>query len=157
MMKPLGNTLAEQLLVKIEAASKHATALILLVSPGGKTKALQILAALNGFPRLNLSLELSRALLDTPARDRPQALRPALEKLAAQTGTAPLLLDNLEFLFEPGLHHDPLSLLKSLARTRIIVAAWPGEISQGRLLYALPSHPESYDGPAKDLNLVTAA
>jgi hypothetical protein len=60
-----------------------------------------------------------------------------------------LLLDNIELLFDRSLQLDPLDLLKRHARSRRVVAVWPGELqgdtSTGRLTYADIGHPENQD------------
>lgn len=61
----------------------------------------------------------------------------------------PLVLDNLELLFDQALRQDPLRLLQGLARNRTLLASWNGTFSVGRLGYAEPGHPEyrAYDAP----------
>lgn len=61
----------------------------------------------------------------------------------------PLVLDNLELLFDQDLKQDPLRLLQGLARNRTLLASWNGTFSVGRLGYAVPGHPEyrAYDAP----------
>jgi len=61
----------------------------------------------------------------------------------------PLVLDNLELLFDQDLKQDPLRLLQGLARNRTLLASWNGTFSIGRLGYAVPGHPEylAYDAP----------
>jgi hypothetical protein len=56
-----------------------------------------------------------------------------------------LLLDNIEILFDCSLHLNPLDTLKRHAHARRVVAAWPGEFSDGRLTYAALGHPEHQD------------
>ena len=59
----------------------------------------------------------------------------------------PVILDNLEILFDNALQQDPLRLLQSISRNRAVVASWNGIVNSGRLLYAETGHPEyrSYD------------
>ena len=56
-----------------------------------------------------------------------------------------LLLDNIELLFDRALQLDPLDLLKRHAHSRRVVAVWPGELRDGRLIYAEMGHPEHQD------------
>ena len=58
---------------------------------------------------------------------------------------APLLLDNLEVLFEASLNINPLNVIKLLAHSRLVIAAWPGELRNDRLIYAGMGHPEHRD------------
>ena len=69
-----------------------------------------------------------------------------LDQIADQA-QAPVVLDNLEILFDKDLQQDPLRLLQSISRNRAVVASWNGIMNSGRLLYAETGHPEyrSYD------------
>jgi hypothetical protein len=53
-----------------------------------------------------------------------------------------MLLDNIEVLFDTMLKIDPLRLLENLSRSRTIIATWPGQLVDNRLVYAEPWHPE---------------
>jgi hypothetical protein len=55
---------------------------------------------------------------------------------------SPVVLDNLEILFDRELKQDPLRLLQGISRNRSVVASWNGIVDSGRLLYAEPGHPE---------------
>ena len=69
-----------------------------------------------------------------------------LDQIADQA-QSPVVLDNLEILFDKDLQQDPLRLLQSISRNRAVVASWNGTMNFGRLLYAETGHPEyrSYD------------
>ena len=69
----------------------------------------------------------------------------ALLEPSGERTEAPLLLDNLELLFEPSLQINPLDLVRRLAHSRRVVAVWPGERRGDRLIYADMSHPEHRD------------
>jgi hypothetical protein len=69
-----------------------------------------------------------------------------LREIAGQRdGEVPLLLDNLEVLFERSLQINPLELVKLMAHSQRVVAAWPGELRGDRLIYADNGHPEHRD------------
>ena len=126
--------------------------LILLVGPSrsGKTQLLRQLSAKLNIEPLNVGLELGRRLAATPNNKRGfsagELLREIalLEQFGERTET-PLLLDNLELLFEPSLQINPLDLVKRLAHSKRVVAVWPGELRGDRLIYADMSHPEHRD------------
>lgn len=120
--------------------------LILLVGNGSKTQLLRQLAQrLNVAPR-NVGATLGNRLAATTAAERGFLTNELLREVTdSARGNAPLLLDNLEVLFEPSLKINPLDLIKRLAHSRRVVAVWPGEMRDDRLLYASIGHPEYRD------------
>jgi hypothetical protein len=124
--------------------------LLLLVGPGrsGKTRLLRDLGAKLSIAPLNVGLALGRRLAAKPNSKRGFSAGELLREIAdhEQTGE-PLLLDNLELLFEPTLQINPLDLLKRLAHAKRVVAVWPGELRGNRLIYADINHPEHRDYP----------
>ncbi len=119
--------------------------LVLLVgtSRSGKTKLLRELGAKLNLEPLNVGLELGRQLAATPINKRGFSAGELLREIAdKERADDPLLLDNLELLFEPGLQINPLDLVRRLAHSKRVVAVWPGELRGDRLIYADMSHPE---------------
>ncbi len=122
--------------------------LILLVGPSrsGKTQLLRQLGYKLSIEPLNVGLELGRRLAATPNNKRGFSAGELLREIAVNERTEdPLLLDNLELLFEPGLQINPLDLVRRLAHSKRVVAVWPGELRGDRLIYADMSHPEHRD------------
>lgn len=132
----------------IQAAKGLYHRLVLLVgeSGSGKTNVLRDIAEELGAPVINVNLALSGELLELTTKQRSLRLPGILNQVADQI-QSPVILDNLEILFDKDLQQDPLRLLQSISRNRTLVASWNGSISSGRLLYAEPGHPEyrSYD------------
>ena len=132
----------------IQAAKGLYHRLVLLVgeSGSGKTNVLRDIAEELGAPVINVNLALSGELLELTTKQRSLRLPGILNQVADQI-QSPMVLDNLEILFDNDLQQDPLRLLQSISRNRTLVASWNGSISSGRLLYAEPGHPEyrSYD------------
>ncbi|MFZ5823437.1 MAG: BREX-3 system P-loop-containing protein BrxF [Bacillota bacterium] len=126
----------------IAEAPHRYSRLVLLIGPigSGKTKLLQSYAQVTNSPYLPVGAVLAERLLATPARFRDTEATRALNDLCQ--GPGPFLLDNVELLFDPALQLDPYRLLTGLARTCIIVAAWPGTYQHGTLTYAFPGHRE---------------
>ena len=120
--------------------------LILLVGNGSKTQLLRQLAQrLNVAPR-NVGATLGHRLAATPVAERGFSTNELLRDITdTARGNAPLLLDNLEVLFEPSLKINPLDMIKRLAHSRRVVAVWPGELRDDRLVYARMGHPEYRD------------
>ncbi len=135
----------------IEDIAVRPNQLILLVGEPrcGKTALLTDLAQRRGSKILNLGVMLGQLLAALPQRQRPLHVNGLLRRLADEyAGDNLLLLDNLELLFDRSLKLDPLNLLKQLAHARRVVAAWPGQLREGRLTYAERGHPEYQDyGP----------
>jgi hypothetical protein len=122
--------------------------LVLLVggTGSGKTGVLRDLAAEFGTSLLNVNLALSSELLELTTKQRVLKVQGLLDKIA-DNAQAPVILDNLEILFDKDLKQDPLRLLQGISRNRAVVASWNGTMTSGRLLYAEAGHPEyrSYD------------
>lgn len=120
--------------------------LVLLVGTGGKTRLLRQLAQRPNVAPLNVGATLGHRLAATIAAERGFSTNELLREVTDSTrGNTPLLLDNLEVLFEPSLKINPLDLLKRLAHSRRVVAVWPGELRDDRLVYARMGHPEYRD------------
>ncbi len=135
----------EQLLTEV---SNLNTKLILLVgrNKSAKTKQLLELATKLHAERVNLGKELGKRLASLPISARSFSAGELLKEIANHSiQQQVLLLDNLEVLFEPSLQTNPLDLIKRIAHSRPVVAVWPGDHSNGRLLYADISHPEHQD------------
>ena len=122
--------------------------LILLVAKAGsgKTRVLRKLAETVGSSVINVNLALSGELLELTAKQRGLRLPNILDQIADKA-QSPVVMDNIEILFDKELQQDPLRLLQSISRNRTLVASWNGSVNSGRLLYAETGHPEyrSYD------------
>lgn len=136
----------------VETSRTRYTRLVLLVGSGGSGQStlLRRLGDAMGARVVNLGLELSQALIDTPVRRRPVSAADVAADIARGSGDRDVsLVDNIEAMFLPELRLDPLKLLQDCARNRVVVAAWPGAKLGDALLFAQPSHPEfrRYDSP----------
>lgn len=132
----------------LQAAEGLYHRLVLLVGKAGsgKTSILRKVAEEFDSSVINVNLSLSGELLELTAKQRSLQLPVILNQIADQV-QSPLILDNIEILFDKDLQQDPLRLLQSIARNRAVVASWNGTVSSGRLMYAEIGHPEyrSYD------------
>ena len=137
-------SLTEQIMHKLGQTAGLYHRLLLVVTPpgGGKTTALQDIRDQTGAPLINVSLELSRLMLELTGRQRALYVPRLLRKIAVIENNETVLLDNLEILFDIDLKQDPLRLLQELSRNMTVVVAWSGSIVQGFLIYAEPGHPE---------------
>ncbi len=135
---------ANEVILKIQQASELRYQLVLIVGPegSGKTTVLQEVKARIGALLINISLELSKRMLDLTERQRILHIPRLLDEITNSAANEIILLDNLELLFDMTLRQDPLQLLKSLSRNHTVVAAWNGSVENGYLTYAAPRHPE---------------
>lgn len=120
--------------------------LILLVGPSGKTKLLRELGDKVQIEPLNVGQELGRRLSAMPHNRRGFSASELIREIADhQQASNLLLLDNLELLFDKSLKINPLDMVKRVAHSKRVVAVWPGELRDNRLVYADVTHPEHYD------------
>lgn len=127
----------------LQAAEGLYHRLVLLVGEtgSGKTGVLRYIAEEFGSAVVNVNLALSGELLELTAKQRSLRLPAILDQIADQA-QSPVVLDNLEILFDKDLQQDPLRLLQGISRNRAVVASWNGIMNSGRLLYAETGHPE---------------
>jgi len=86
-------------------------------------------------PSINLSFELSKALLDLSVRDRIYYLQEKLQEIISSRGEDKLFLYHIEILFEPSLESNPMSLLEKFSRMKTLLVQWPGEYDGQFLMY----------------------
>lgn len=151
--------LAGQIQATIEQVRGAYSQLVLVVGPAGsgKTAALRHVANHDGYPYRNVSLELSRRLLDVEAWRRPAEVAPLVRQFVEVEAPPIVLLDNLELLFEPSLAVRPVALLQTIARNRVVVATWTGTRTGNTLSYAQPGHREYVNERADGVAIVESA
>ena len=132
----------EQLATEIGAI--HSKLILLVGAPHtGKTALLAAFAGRVEASTLNVGSKLGRRLAVMSQRQRQLQAGTELRELADEHAKGDLLLmDNLELLFDTMLRLNPLNLLKQHARSKRVVAVWPGELRDGRLAYADMGHKE---------------
>jgi len=146
MAKPIH----EKLKRSLQTAKSLYYQLILLVGKTGtgKTGILRDMADDFGTSVININLEISSKLLELTARQRSLRLPEILDQVSDKDkAQSPVVMDNLELLFDKDLRQDPLRLLQGISRNLTVVASWNGTFTGRKLLYAEPGHPEyrSYD------------
>ena len=85
-----------------------------------------------GIRHINVGEKLAEELLEFPASRRPLKVAGLLEGLLDDAGDDGVLLDRIEILFEESLKVEPLTLLRSVSRRRLVVVMWRGEIGSVR-------------------------
>jgi hypothetical protein len=120
------------------------TVLIVGHHGSGKTRVINRIAEEKHLTRINLNLELGKRLVEVPEKRRSLKVVSIMDDIfdEHQSGSQPILLDNIELLFSVELQIEPLHILESCGKTRSLVAAWPGELHNGTLIYAEPGHHE---------------
>jgi len=132
----------------VEDVSGLNSKLVLLIGHPrtGKSTLLGRLAENRQMRLLNVGMELGRKLLSVSSTRRHLQATDMLKELADDSShNGMLIMDNIEILFDQTLKLSPLELLKRHAHARRVVAAWPGELREGRLSYATTGHPEHQD------------
>ena len=159
--------MAEQLQNRIkeflQASEGLYNRLVLLVGEAGsgKTDILRDVAGEFNTSVLNVNLVISSQLLELTAKQRALRL-PEILGQVVEKAKPPVVLNNLEILFDKGLKQDPLRLLQGISRNRPVVASWNGTVTDGMLFYAEPDHPEyrrydSVDALIVDMNRTSKA
>ena len=133
----------EEIIEKARKAHELYHRLVLVIAPSGsgKTSVLNKVCEDQGWPSLNVNLELSKRMLELTARQRSLHASVILGELA-RSPEKPVVLDNIELLFDRSLQLDPLRVLTELSRNQTVVASCNGEIGERGLTYAVPNHPE---------------
>lgn len=136
--------LLAQLLQKVDQVASRYYQLIVVLVPLSleRTAVLQSIVEQTGFRYINVSLELSRALLELARQDRADRVPQLLKDMVEQGEPPGVVLDNLEILFDQTLKLRPLEALKEVSRYRRVIATWKGKQESGSLLYAELNHPE---------------
>ncbi len=93
-----------------------------------------------GWSACSIGRGLSAALLPMPPHLRGRAAERWLTSQVEALAPGPVLLSEIDLLFEPTLELDPLRLAVRLSRVAKIVVAWPGDFDSAVLTYAVPGH-----------------
>ena len=150
--------LSEAVAEKVEHAEGLYYRLVLVVGADGSANAptLKEVAERVAAPLINVSLELSRRLLDLTERQRRIRVPSLLGGIVVEAESNVVLLDNIELLFDVALRQNPLGLLQRLSRRRTVVATWNGSIEGGDIVHAVPDHPEYRRYPVDGFPVVDA-
>jgi hypothetical protein len=138
-----------------QTACNYYKLLMVVGAPGsGKTAFLRSISEKCQIPLLNLGLELSKKLLSLTVTERRLKASDVIADLLDACGSARLAVDNTEIMFDPALMLNPLGLLQSISRTRLLVWSWNGEVQEGHVTYAYPRHAEYNRTPTAEMTLI---
>ncbi len=93
-----------------------------------------------GYESINISRELSNALLSEPMQNRSRFTNNWLLSRVSQDYKAPIFCTVPDLLFEPSLLIDSFMLLRQAARIHRLIVTWPGDYQSNLLSYAIPEH-----------------
>lgn len=143
------DTIINRILAYLEHIEDLTYQLIILAAPAGsgKTAIIQDLSKTKNYPLINVNLQLAERLKELSKTKRSLRIDQLLNEILAEYGNTPILLDNIEILFDVNLKLNSLSLLQKLSRNRPIIATWNGVVEGNRLSYAQRGHAEygNYD------------
>lgn len=144
-------------ILAIEHAAARYYKIVLVVgkSGSGKTNLLKKICGQMQIPLINLGIELSQKLLPLTTRERKLKTCEIVSELIDALDAPRLAIDNTEIIFDPSLMINPLGLLQSLSRTRLLIWSWNGEVENGHVTYAYPGHPERQRIPTSEITLIT--
>lgn len=138
-----------------QAAARYQKIALVVGRPGsGKSAFLRAISQEMSMPLVNLGLHLSTKLLPLTIRERKLKASDIIADILDTHESARLAVDNTEIVFDPSLMLNPLGLLQTVSRTRLLVWAWNGAVEEGHVTYAYPSHPEYHRIPTQDMTLI---
>ena len=94
----------------------------------------------SGMAHLNISKELSAALMAVSASERSRFSQKWMIDSFSSFPSGPILCTCPDLLFDPSLEIDALALFRQAARMMQLIVMWPGEYSANILSYAVPEH-----------------
>ena len=87
-----------------------------------------------------LSKEISELLITEPRSEYAYRIVDWISKQINEPESEPVLLRDIDLLFDPSLRLDPLTLFKQLSKDKALIVLWPGNFSNNNLSYASPEH-----------------
>lgn len=93
-----------------------------------------------GVKHLNVSKELSDALMTIPTNERGPFAEEWLKNLLRELKEETVLCSHPDLFFHPSLKIDFFTLIRQIARIKRVIILWPGDYSRNTLSYAIPEH-----------------
>ncbi len=129
-------------------AARAAGGGLVMVLPAAGADTFRTLADDLDIRYINLSLELSRRLLDVPIPARSGRVFQELSSLLGSSATQ-VAVGHLGLLHLRELQMDAVRAMEQLARAQVVLAEWDGDYDGRALTYAEPGHGEyrRWDNP----------
>lgn len=108
----------------------------------------------NHYPLLNINLSVSEVIKDISNSRRTFKTIDIVNELILDMDSEIICIDNFEVLFEPTLKVNPFELFMNLSKSKTLVIAWRGTISNSNFIYAESGHPEYLKFPSKDALII---
>jgi len=141
--------------INLTASRYYKIVLVVGRSGSGKTNLLKKICEQMQIPLINLGFCLSQKLLPLTLHERKLKAADIIADILDDQGPQHLAVDNTEVIFDPSLMLNPLGLLQSLSRTRLLIWSWNGEIEDGHVTYSYRGHPEHRRIPTSEITLIT--
>jgi hypothetical protein len=115
---------------------------LLVVHPdiGQLADAARELLSIYDWSHLSVGSELSEKLLSETSRHRSLAASRWLKARLRDSAPGTVLCTEIDLLFDPTFHLDPLKLFCHVGRVTRLVVTWPGSYQADVLSYAVPDH-----------------
>ena len=89
---------------------------------------------------VHIGKELSDFLRNEPATSYTRNAITWFQNRLGLLSPGPVVIREIDLLFEPSLKLDPLALFRQASRVTKLVVLWPGDFKSGTLSYAVPEH-----------------
>jgi hypothetical protein len=146
---------SDNLFVRVEQflASPPFNACLLLVHPQIPmlNAAVEWLVKESNWPVLLVGGVLAKPLLNVAPKRRPSQASRVFTEAISEFEAGPLVCKDIDLLFEPSLHLDPLRLFLNVSRQTTLIVVWPGAYEGHTLAYAVPDHGHYRVWPNPDL------
>ncbi len=135
----------------IDRAKRQYYKLVLIIGNFGlkKSKFLLKYCFDEGLFYYNLNLELSKRLIGIPSDHRISSIETTVGEVLQSNPGNSLVLDHIELLYVREFCLQPLQLLKTHSRNKVIIVAWNGEYDGKKLTYG-KSGDEEYQEYVRD-------
>ena len=91
-------------------------------------------------PAITLNKELSQLLIRKQQANYSKEIIDWISQSINEIEEEPILLTDIDILFEPSFNLDPLVIFRQTSRNKNLLILWPGEFRNNKLSYATPEH-----------------